>query len=115
MHEVGLMQEALRIAVEHAERGDAERVHALTLRVGPLAGVDVEALRLAFAAVAPETAAVAAGATLHIEETPLRCWCADCERLFESADCVCRCPACQRTSADIRQGREFDVVAVEVS
>jgi len=113
MHEVGLMQEALQIALMHAERNDATRIHALTMRIGPLAGVDVEALQLAFEVVKPDTAA--AGAVLHLEKTPIRCWCSECGRSFEPADCVFRCPECQQLSADIRQGREFDVVSVEVS
>jgi hydrogenase nickel incorporation protein HypA/HybF len=113
MHEVGLMQEALRIALTHAELSGAARVHALTMRIGRLAGVEVEALRLAFQVVTSETNAE--GAALHIEETPVACWCTDCERLFQPADCVFRCPHCERLSDDIRQGREFDLIAVEIS
>jgi hydrogenase nickel incorporation protein HypA/HybF len=113
MHEVGLMQEALRIALTHAERNDAARIHALTLRVGQLAGVDMDALRLAFQAVRPDT--IADGAVLNLEEMPVRCWCAECHCLFEPANREYRCPKCKRLSAEIRQGREFDVVAVEVS
>ena len=113
MHEVGLMQEALRIALTHAERHGAARVHALTIRIGPLAGVEMDALHLAFEVVTSDSAAK--DAVLHLEEAPVACWCGECEHLFQPADCVYRCPQCNRLSDDIRQGREFDVVAVEVS
>jgi len=47
MHEVGLMQ----IALTDAKRNGSACVHALTMRIGPLAGVEIEALRLAFEVV----------------------------------------------------------------
>jgi hydrogenase nickel incorporation protein HypA/HybF len=113
MHEVGLMQEALRIALANAERSGATRIHALTMRIGPLAGVEMEALRLAFEVVTPNTPAD--GAVLHLDEVPVLCWCIECECLFQPGTSVFRCPHCQRLSDDVRQGREFDLVAMEVS
>jgi hydrogenase nickel incorporation protein HypA/HybF len=113
MHEVGLMQEALRIALTHAQRSGTGRIHALTMRIGPLAGVEIEALRLAFEVVTPDTPAD--GAALHFDEVPVTCWCIECERIFQPAESVFRCPHCHQYSDDIRQGREFDLVAVEVS
>lgn len=113
MHEISLMHEAVRIALTHAERNGAARVHALTMRVGPLAGVEVESLRLAFQVVTSETAAD--GATLQIDDAPVRCWCAGCDRMFQPADVVFCCPHCEQLSDDVRQGRELDLIAVEVS
>ena len=113
MHEVGLMQEALRIAATHAQSSGAARIHVMTMRIGALAGVEIEALRLAFEVVTPGT--TAEGAALQLEKVPVGCWCIECERVFQPADCVFRCPKCHHLSADIRQGREFEVVAVEVS
>jgi hydrogenase nickel incorporation protein HypA/HybF len=113
MHEVGLMHEALQIALVHARRNQATRVHAVTLRIGPLAGVDVEALRQAFEVIAPGT--LADGAVLHVEVSETCCWCDVCRQAFQTEDWVYRCPRCGQVSSDVRQGREFDVVAVEVS
>jgi hydrogenase nickel incorporation protein HypA/HybF len=113
MHEVGLMQEALRIALTNAERSGATRIHALTMRIGPLAGVEMEALGLAFQVVTSDTPA--GGAALRFEEAPVTCWCIECECLFQPGTSVFRCPHCHRLSDDVRQGREFDLVAVEVS
>lgn len=113
MHEVGLMHEAVQVALERAERNRAARVHSLTLRIGPLAGVEIDALRFAFEIVTQGTAA--GGAVLHIEEVPIECWCAACACAFQPGDMVFRCPACERISCDVRQGREFDLIAMEVS
>src|SRR5437773_4758177 len=108
MHETGLMQEAVQIAVDRAEQNGGTRVHGLTLRIGPLAGVEIDALRFAFEVVTQGTAAD--GAELHIEEVPVRCWCSTCAAEFQPADYVFRCASCERISADVRQGREFDLI-----
>jgi hydrogenase nickel incorporation protein HypA/HybF len=113
MHEVGLMQEALRLALASAHRNGVARIHAMTMRIGPLAGVEMEALRLAFEVVTPNTQAD--GAVLHLDEVPVACWCLECERLFQPSTSVFRCPHCHRLSDDVRQGREFELVAMEVS
>ena len=113
MHEVGLMQEAVQIALDHAENNGGTRVHRLTIRIGPLAGVEIDALRFAFEVVTQHTAAE--GATLHIDPVPVLCWCAPCAREFQPTECVYRCPLCQQISHEIRQGREFDLISVEIS
>jgi len=113
MHEVGLMQEALQIAIARAEQNGGARVHGLTMRIGPLAGVEIDALRFAFEVVTQGTAAD--GADLHIEEVPVACWCAGCEREFQPIDFVFRCPICDQVSADVRQGRELDLISMEIS
>jgi len=113
MHEVGLMQEAVQIALDRAEQNGGVCVHGLSMRIGPLAGVEIDALRFAFEVVTQGTAAD--GAELHIEEVPVRCWCDSCAHEFQPADFVFRCPACEQISAIVRQGREFDLISMEIS
>ena len=52
MHEVGVMQSALEIALEQAGRQGAGRIDCIALRVGMLSGVVPEALEFAFDVVA---------------------------------------------------------------
>ncbi len=113
MHEVGLMQQALELALDSARNQGASRIHRLTMRIGPLAGVVPDALRFAFDLVTQGTQAE--GATLDVREVPILCWCADCTLEFTPADFVCACPGCGQLSRDIRQGNELDVVSLEVS
>ena len=113
MHEVGLMAQAVEIALERAEQNGGVRVHRLTMRIGPLAGVEIDALRFAFEVVTQDTAAD--GAELHIDEVPVRCWCAPCEREFQPGDYVFRCPSCQQLSTDVRQGHELDLISMEIA
>lgn len=68
MHEVGIMQEALAIALDHGRSSGAERITAVSLKIGALSGVEPDALRFAFDVVAHGT--LAQDARLQIEEQP---------------------------------------------
>jgi hydrogenase nickel incorporation protein HypA/HybF len=65
MHEAGLIQSALDLAADHARRAGAGTIRRVVLRVGAFSGVEPDALRFAFEALAPGTPA--AGAALELE------------------------------------------------
>jgi hydrogenase nickel incorporation protein HypA/HybF len=112
MHEVGIMEEILTLATEHAARHDARRICRLTVRVGALSGVDADALRFAFDAVTPGT--VAEGAEFRLEAVPVACFCPGCRCEFEPAELFYECPRCGRLTADVRRGRELELASLEV-
>src|SRR5690242_16884189 len=76
MHEVSIMEEAVRLAVDAAKATGARRVVGLRLRVGTLSGAVPDALRFAFDVVCRNT--MADGASLEIEPVPAAAWCATC-------------------------------------
>jgi len=113
MHELSIATSALQQALEETRRAGASRVTRIGLRVGAISGVDAEALRFAFSAILPGTAAE--GAVLDIDPVAAIATCPDCQRDFSAeADFIFACPACGRLSAAIRQGRELDLVRLEV-
>lgn len=112
MHELSLM-EALRdqaLAAAHAD--GASRITAIRLRVGELAGVEIEALRFAFPVVMAGT--MAAGAELHIEIEPAECQCAACALPFPASDGCCDCPRCGAISRQLLRGRDLRLLELEV-
>lgn len=113
MHEVGLIQEAIRMATENATTAGASRVRRICLRVGAMSGVVPDALRFAFDVVCRGTAAE--DAVLEIESVPAVCWCSRCQAEFECADFVNECPRCHELSGDLRRGTELELTKVEVS
>lgn len=113
MHEVGLLSEALDIALEQLRADGGARIHALTFRLGPLAGVDEEALLFAFDVVTAGTCA--AGARLNLNRTVARCWCRACNAPFDPPNLQCVCPTCGKSSHEVRAGREFELQSIEVS
>jgi hydrogenase nickel incorporation protein HypA/HybF len=112
MHELAIMDSALNMALEQAEKAGALRVHVIRLRIGALSGVVPDALRFAFEALAPGT--MAQGATLDIENVPARFWCTSCNREFQSDDFFAECPGCQRPSGELRGGREMELASMEI-
>jgi hydrogenase nickel incorporation protein HypA/HybF len=112
MHELSIMQNALNQALREAGLAGATRVHEIRLRIGVLSGVVPDALRFAFEALVPGTAAH--GAVLTIEEVPARFWCAVCHRDFVSANFFAECPDCGATSGELRAGRELELSSMEV-
>ena len=112
MHELSLM-EALRdqaLAAAHAD--GASRITAIRLRVGELAGVEIEALRFAFPVVMAGT--MAAGAKLRIEREPAECFCAACAAPFPASDGCCDCPRCGAISRQLLRGRDLQLLELEV-
>ncbi len=112
MHELSIMAGTLELALEEAARLGAERIVALHLKVGVLAGVVPDALSFAFDVLAAGTPAE--GATLDIERVALRASCAPCGIEFEPVDALCQCSRCGRPSDDIRAGQELQLASMEV-
>ena len=113
VHEVGVMQSALELAEEQARLRGATRIHRITLRIGPLAGVEPEALAFAFDVVT--TGTMAEGATLTVDAVPVVCFCETCAQEFAPADFVFACPRCGALSGEVRSGRELELTSLEVS
>jgi len=112
MHELSLMDAVREQALEQAALHGASRIAAITLRVGSLAGVEIEALRLAHTVVMADT--IAAGSRLVIEAVPAECFCAACEQPFLARDGCCDCPRCGRVSRELLQGRELQLASLEI-
>lgn len=113
MHELSIMQSALQMVIDQAKEHGAQKVHELRLRIGTLSGVVPESLEFCFEAASLGT--MAEGAALVIETVPAACWCGLCQKLFVCGDLWNECPDCKSPSADLRQGRELEVVSFEVS
>ncbi len=113
MHELSIMQHALHLALTQAQEARATRVHVIRLRVGALSGVVPDALEFAFETLSLGTPAE--GAQLAIEHVPARFWCATCAREFEAEDMIAECPDCGSLSADLRGGRELELMSLEIA
>lgn len=99
-------------ALEQAALHGARRITAITLRVGSLAGVEIEALRLAHTVVMADT--IAAGSRLVIEAVPAACFCSACGQPFPARDGCCDCPRCGRISRELLRGRELQLASLEL-
>jgi hydrogenase nickel incorporation protein HypA/HybF len=83
VHEVSLLQAALEMALDAAERQRARRIRRITLRVGILSGVVPEPLDFAFDVVTRGTPAEEA--RLNVEEFSAVWQCDGCGQSFRPA------------------------------
>jgi hydrogenase nickel incorporation protein HypA/HybF len=113
MHELGVMQDTLALALERAAREGARAIHRIALRIGPLSGVVPEAMTFAFDVVAAGT--IAEGASLEIESVPIACACGACGHEFEARPFDYECPHCRTHGARVIRGRELELAYLEVS
>lgn len=113
MHEFGIAEGVLKACLATAQQHQAKKIEVVRLRIGALAGVVDEALTFAFDALAEDTPAQ--GARLLIEPVPVTCYCAACAKEFAAPRFSYRCPVCQTPSAEVRRGRELELISIEVS
>jgi len=89
------------------------RVSEITVRIGRLTAVVPDSLRYYFDLLAPGT--LLEGATLVIEEVPIRGRCADCAARFEIETLSFTCPICGGGLVELLSGRELEVVSLETA
>jgi hydrogenase nickel incorporation protein HypA/HybF len=113
MHELSIAMSILDVAGEEALRQNV-RVLAVRLRLGPLSGVVKEALLSAYELAREDS--LLPESRLEIEEVPIRMNCPACgqEQPVESIQQI-RCAVCGAPGYEIVQGREMEVVGLEVS
>ncbi len=114
MHELSIAAEIVSLAVTAVEEaGEELPVTVVSVRVGNLAGVVVEALEFAWDVAAEGTRC--AGAELRIERVPGRVRCKACEAETQLSDPPqFACGQCGMPTADIVAGRELDLVSLEL-
>jgi hydrogenase nickel incorporation protein HypA/HybF len=108
MHELSLAGGILRIVEDAAHRERFTRVSRLTLEVGALAGVEVQALRFALEATAPGTCLERA--EFVIEQPPGQAWCMACATIVPIAQRGDACPHCGGYQLQPSSGTELRVV-----
>jgi hydrogenase nickel incorporation protein HypA/HybF len=113
MHEVGIMETALNLAVESARKAGATTITRFQMRIGDQSGVVADSLAFAFDVLARGT--MAESARFEIERVPVVCECPACNLPFQPESVIYECPHCHRLSADVRQGKEIELAALEVS
>ena len=113
MHELSLAHGIVEQATEAARRANAERVVAVQLKVGRLAGVEAGALLFCYDLAAQGT--FLEGSRLDIVDVQLVVWCAHCLKTVELPGVQSfRCPTCGTPCGEIRQGRELEIASLEI-
>lgn len=113
MHELSIAVSLVEAAEEEAAKHGAAGVSAVHLRLGALSGVAKEALLFSYELATEGTSL--AGSKLLIEDSPVVVYCPTCRerRPVRSLQSFC-CDTCETPATEILQGRELEVVALEI-
>lgn len=101
------------MAEEEADERGGSHVNAVHLKLGRLSGVVKEALLSSYELACEGTCL--AGSRLIIEDVPIVVYCKACvgPRALESMQWFI-CPECKNSVSEVLQGRELQVVALEI-
>jgi len=113
MHELSIAMSMIELAQEESVRRGGVQVSAVHLKLGLLSGVVKEALLGSFEMACEDTPLK--GARLVVEDVPVLIFCRNCqaERPVHSVQLFC-CAECGTPSAEVVQGKELEVVALEI-
>lgn len=113
MHELSIVASVVDSVIESLAGYPGTRVLEVRLRVGALAAVVEDSLQFCYELAARETPLE--GSRLVVTVVPVVVQCAACGRNGELESLqIFRCPHCGEPAADVRQGREMEIEAVEI-
>jgi hydrogenase nickel incorporation protein HypA/HybF len=112
MHELGVTESIVNIALAKAGEAQAKKVLKINLVVGELSGFVPDCIQFYFDTLSKDT--VAQGAALHFETVPAELRCRNCSTVFRPQDTLWSCPKCGSRSVEISKGRELYIESLEV-
>lgn len=113
MHEMSICENILDILKEQARAQDFATVKRISLEIGPLSGVEIEALKFGFDVVMRNS--LADGAALDIVETEARATCLDCGAAAAITQRYDPCPQCGSHNLQVTSGEEMRIKELEVN
>jgi len=112
VHEVGITQSILDIALENARRAGASKITGMTVEIGGLSGVIPDAVEFCFEAVT--RGSIAEGARLNIIRIPGLGRCLDCHGETELDPYTFSCSHCESYNLERIQGEELRLTELEI-
>lgn len=112
MHELSIAQSIVEIVEEEAKKQNTNSVSELTLEIGTMSGIVIEAIEFAMTEAVRNT--VLQNATLKIEEISAIAQCDKCKHEFEIFDLYSPCPKCNHLYSDIIKGKELKIKSIVI-
>jgi len=112
MHELGIATSILEAVEAEARKHPGAKFQTVGLRIGEVAGVDVDALTFGWDAITKDTEWD--GVKLAIEQFPLKNRCNLCGFEFPVKDYDITCPECHRAETENISGDELDIAYIEI-
>ncbi|HFE38638.1 MAG TPA: hydrogenase maturation nickel metallochaperone HypA [Gammaproteobacteria bacterium] len=113
MHEMSICESLISIIEEQAKQQDFSQVKVVRLEIGPLAGVEIEALRFSYDVVT--RGSIAEKSKLEVITLPLNAWCMPCGETVIVQQRFDACPKCASHQVQITGGDELRIKDMEVN
>jgi len=112
MHELGITQEILDMAIAKAREAESKKVLRIDLVIGAASSIIDDCVQFCFDFVSKDT--IAEGARLNFLRMPLEMKCRNCSHVFNPEKESWVCPQCQKWDVEIIRGTEFYMESIEV-
>jgi hydrogenase nickel incorporation protein HypA/HybF len=112
MHEHGIAQEMVRVALEYAAKNNATRITRLDVEISAAADESEDALRFHLDTLTRGT--LAEGATVAIARVPLQAKCLACGNDFVLTTDILICPRCSSVQVRVLDADEFRLASIDV-
>lgn len=112
MHELSIASAIVDRARAACEQNGGARVSKVGLRIGEIAGVEVDALRFGFEALCKGTPMERT--VLEVELCKRKQRCRACAVEFEPEGYLTTCPGCHGDDSECVAGKELDVVFIDI-
>lgn len=111
MHEFSIASSIMDIVNKTAQENGMSHVVKVKIKVGGLRSVFPDSLLFSFKVCSEGT--VAQGGTLEIEEVPIACTCAGCQKEFHPEEFQFLCPFCGSSDISVIAGEELFIESIE--
>jgi len=112
MHELSLACSLIEEAEKVIEAENAERATRVTVGIGKLSGIELDAFEFAFPMAAEGTKLE--HAELIVQDLPIRVRCKKCEKESNPSFPKCVCTFCESDDIELLGGREFNIQSMEI-
>ena len=113
MHEMAICESIRQTLEAQAEVHNFKRVKRVCLEIGPLSGVEPDALRFGFDVVMKGS--IADGAQLEIIDCPAEAWCMTCAQTVPIQQRFDSCGKCGSHQLQVTAGEELKIKELEVN
>ncbi len=111
MHELSICQATLKQVFDVAQEYHNHQIKSITLKIGPLSGVEPLLLEQAFSIASAGT--IAENAQLNIEQLPVKVRCLQCGAETETSTNRLLCQHCGNWQTQLLSGDEMLLASIE--
>ena len=112
MHELGVTESIINIALTKAAEVQADKILKISVVIGELSGFVPDCIEFYFETLSKDT--IAEGSKLDFDIIPAKFRCRNCSTIVSPEGMIWTCPNCQSQSMEVIGGQEFYIKDLEV-